>query len=109
MTTTLESAGYATADATDADKDVVNVPISKTIAHYSVGVDMNLVNTLARDLGANRATDAVGDPGLWQLARRGDGARHARHRHGRQAAHPGARRRRPTPSATQTTTTTTTA
>ena len=51
MTTTLESAGYATADATDADKDLVDVPISKTIVYYSVGVDMNLVNTLARDLG----------------------------------------------------------
>ena len=51
MTTTLESAGYATADATDADKDIVDVPISKTIVYYSVGVDTNLVNTLARDLG----------------------------------------------------------
>ena len=46
-----ESAGYTTADPTDADKDLVNVPISKTIVYYSVGVDMNLVNTLARDLG----------------------------------------------------------
>jgi len=51
MTTTLESAGYATADATDADKNLVTVPINKTIVYYSVGVDMNLVNTLARDLG----------------------------------------------------------
>jgi len=51
MTTTLETAGYATADPTDADKDLVDVPISKTVVYYSVGVDMNLVNTLARDLG----------------------------------------------------------
>ena len=51
MTTALDTAGYTTADATDADPDIVNTPISKTIVYYSVGVDMNLVNTLARDLG----------------------------------------------------------
>jgi LytR cell envelope-related transcriptional attenuator len=53
MTQTLDNAGYDVVEpATNADKSQVEVPISKTIVYYSVGVDMNFVNTLSRDLGS---------------------------------------------------------